>query len=136
MELWQALGVRRGDVVAFVGAGGKTSALLRVGRELAAHNYKVIATTTTKIATDEAAQMYAIRYNSKDLAVVDRAVNFQPFTFIYRSIQNNKLRFSAYLMPSTLMYCWWRPMARGGFPLRPPSPTSRLSHQRPLWLCR
>jgi molybdenum cofactor cytidylyltransferase len=91
MELWQALGVRRGDVVAFVGAGGKTSALLRVGRELAAHNYKVIATTTTKIATDEAAQMYAIRYNSKDLAVVDRAVNFQPFTFIYRSIQNNKV---------------------------------------------
>ena len=36
MELAEALGVRPGDVVALVGGGGKTAALYRLGRELAA----------------------------------------------------------------------------------------------------
>lgn len=36
MELAEALGVGPGDVVAFVGGGGKTAALYRLGRELAA----------------------------------------------------------------------------------------------------
>jgi hypothetical protein len=53
MRLCEALDVRRGDVVAFTGAGGKTSALVQLGYELAEQGWRVISTTTTKIAEQE-----------------------------------------------------------------------------------
>ena len=53
MRLCDALGVQRGEVVAFIGAGGKTSALVRLGEELRADGWRVLATTTTRIAEDE-----------------------------------------------------------------------------------
>ncbi|MBN2306303.1 MAG: putative selenium-dependent hydroxylase accessory protein YqeC [Anaerolineae bacterium] len=53
MRLREALRVRRGDVVAFVGAGGKTSALFRLASELRAEGWRVLATTTTHIARHE-----------------------------------------------------------------------------------
>lgn len=49
MELAGALGIERGDVVALVGAGGKSTALACLTRELAARDLRVIITTTTKI---------------------------------------------------------------------------------------
>ncbi|HML24376.1 MAG TPA: selenium cofactor biosynthesis protein YqeC [Aggregatilinea sp.] len=53
MRLKEALRVQRGDVVAFVGAGGKTSALFRLARELHEDGWRVLATTTTRIAREE-----------------------------------------------------------------------------------
>ena len=53
MRLRDALRVQRGDVVAFVGAGGKTSALFRLANELRADGWRVLATTTTKLASHE-----------------------------------------------------------------------------------
>lgn len=47
MKLGQALGVGTGEVVAFVGAGGKTAALYQLADELWREGYRVIATTTT-----------------------------------------------------------------------------------------
>ncbi|MCL4246922.1 MAG: putative selenium-dependent hydroxylase accessory protein YqeC [Anaerolineae bacterium] len=55
MRLREALDVNTGDVVAFVGAGGKTTALARLARECAADGLRVLATTTTRIAADELA---------------------------------------------------------------------------------
>jgi molybdenum cofactor cytidylyltransferase len=49
MRLSQALRVRQKDVIAFVGGGGKTTAMFRLADELAAQNKRVIATTTTRI---------------------------------------------------------------------------------------
>ncbi len=49
MRLWEALQVRKGDVVSFVGAGGKTTAMYRLGWELAGQGWRVITTTTTMI---------------------------------------------------------------------------------------
>jgi molybdenum cofactor cytidylyltransferase len=49
MRLWEALAVQKGEVVAFVGAGGKTTAMYRLGRELASQGWHVIVTTTTHI---------------------------------------------------------------------------------------
>ena len=49
MTLSDALGVGPGEVVAFIGAGGKTTAIYRVAADLAARGLKVIVTTTTKI---------------------------------------------------------------------------------------
>ena len=49
MTLAEALGVRAGEVVAFIGAGGKTTAMYRLAADLAARGLQVIVTTTTKI---------------------------------------------------------------------------------------
>lgn len=49
MTLTDALGVTPGDVVAFIGGGGKTTAMYCVANEMAARGLKVIVTTTTKI---------------------------------------------------------------------------------------
>ena len=43
----EALGLDRAELVAFVGAGGKTGALLLLGEELAFRSRRVITTTTT-----------------------------------------------------------------------------------------
>jgi molybdenum cofactor cytidylyltransferase len=48
-SLSDALGVRRGDVVALTGGGGKTTAVLRLSRELSAEGFRVIASTTTHV---------------------------------------------------------------------------------------
>jgi molybdenum cofactor cytidylyltransferase len=56
VRLADALAVKKGDVVAFVGGGGKTSALFRLARELAAAGWRVLSTTTTRIAREELAR--------------------------------------------------------------------------------
>ena len=47
VQLVEALGLGPGEVVAFVGAGGKTSALYRLAHELLAQSKRIVATTTT-----------------------------------------------------------------------------------------
>jgi probable selenium-dependent hydroxylase accessory protein YqeC len=48
-SLRRAFGIGPGDVVSIVGAGGKTSLMYRLVRELASAGIPVVATTTTKI---------------------------------------------------------------------------------------
>lgn len=55
MKLLQALRIKRKDVVALVGGGGKTSAMFRLGDELAACGWRVIMTTSTHIGAAQAA---------------------------------------------------------------------------------
>jgi molybdenum cofactor cytidylyltransferase len=52
MRLSDSLRIKRGDVIAFVGAGGKSSAIRRLVNELAPQ-VPVVVTTTTKIALDQ-----------------------------------------------------------------------------------
>jgi probable selenium-dependent hydroxylase accessory protein YqeC len=54
LKLYRALGIEKGDVVAFVGAGGKTSAILQVAHELKEAGVKVLVAPTTKIFVSEA----------------------------------------------------------------------------------
>jgi molybdenum cofactor cytidylyltransferase len=49
MRLYQALCVKANEVISFVGAGGKTTAALRLMEELAGIERQVVFTTTTKI---------------------------------------------------------------------------------------
>lgn len=49
MKLVEASGIHPGDVVAFVGAGGKTTAIWRAQAELVAEGVRAIYTTTTKM---------------------------------------------------------------------------------------
>lgn len=49
MQLKEALGLRDGEMVSLIGAGGKTTALLHLAKELRDEGKKVLVTTTTKI---------------------------------------------------------------------------------------
>ncbi len=54
MKLHLALGISSGDVVAFVGAGGKSSAILTVADELTEAGLSVLVAPTTKMMIKEA----------------------------------------------------------------------------------
>ena len=49
MLLRDALGVTRGEMVSLIGAGGKTTTMFRLAKELRDQGWKVLVTTTTKI---------------------------------------------------------------------------------------
>jgi molybdenum cofactor cytidylyltransferase len=51
--LCDRFGIGAHELVSIVGAGGKTTILIELGRELASRGGRVILTTTTKIATDQ-----------------------------------------------------------------------------------
>jgi len=49
MQLNQALGLRNNELVALIGAGGKTTTMLHLAKELRDAGKKILVTTTTKI---------------------------------------------------------------------------------------
>ena len=53
MKLHEALGISRGDVVAFAGAGGKSSAIVQIARELPEAGMTVVTVPTTKMFLGE-----------------------------------------------------------------------------------
>lgn len=53
-SLAQVLRVKRGDVVCFVGGGGKTTSMFRLAGELARMGWRVVMTTTTHISQEQA----------------------------------------------------------------------------------
>jgi probable selenium-dependent hydroxylase accessory protein YqeC len=63
------LGVRDRDLVAFVGAGGKSTLLFRLGSELAASGASVVATTTTKMGSDQTRRAPTVRRSSDPASV-------------------------------------------------------------------
>lgn len=54
MKLYEALGVRPDDVVAFVGGGGKSGAIIELCRELSEADMRVLVVPTTKMSVSEA----------------------------------------------------------------------------------
>ena len=60
MKLYLALGIASGDVVAFVGAGGKSSAILSVAGELAEAGMTFLTAPTTKMLVSEAEKLGAL----------------------------------------------------------------------------
>ncbi|HEY0128512.1 MAG TPA: selenium cofactor biosynthesis protein YqeC, partial [Rubrobacteraceae bacterium] len=54
MKLHETLGISSGDVVAFVGAGGKSGAILAVAGELTRAGMTVLVAPTTKMLLSEA----------------------------------------------------------------------------------
>src|SRR5512143_321331 len=74
MRLRTALGVRPGEVVAFVGGGGKTTAMFSLAQELAAEGQGVITTTTTRLGADQVALAPAhVRLEKDGLSTAQRA---------------------------------------------------------------
>ncbi len=90
MKFIEALNIERGDTVALVGAGGKTSTMAALAHELAAHGFSVIATTTTRIAHDELPLFpSAVAVPDGVNGQVRFETSEQP-VFVYKSIERDK----------------------------------------------
>lgn len=57
LRLCEAVGISSGDIVAFVGAGGKSSAIRAVASELVAGGLSVVVVPTTKLMVEEAEEI-------------------------------------------------------------------------------
>jgi len=72
MNLSHAFKIQTGDCVAFVGGGGKSTAMFRLGRELSAAGKKVLLTTSTRIfAAQIALAPAAVAFNPETQSVAD-----------------------------------------------------------------
>jgi molybdenum cofactor cytidylyltransferase len=91
MRLRDALRVQRGDVVAFIGAGGKTSALFRLGHELRREGWRVLATTTTRLARSEMefAPLAAPLTPSVSAQTIREWLDEYAFVFLHRDNPNH-----------------------------------------------
>jgi molybdenum cofactor cytidylyltransferase len=63
------LGLGAPELVAFVGAGGKSTLLFELGEELAAARHRVVLTTTTKLGAEQAARARVLCRTSEAGAV-------------------------------------------------------------------
>lgn len=96
MRLDEALRIQRGDVVSFIGAGGKTSALFRLARELSAQGWRVIGTTTTRIAAEEMRQapatvaIHPAADPAQLFGPISQALNDHAFVFLHERVRDHK----------------------------------------------
>jgi len=91
VKLARAFGLSKGEVVAFIGAGGKTSALVGLGYELMEQGWRVLATTTTRVGEDQLDLMpFAMRYDARPSAM-SQALSDHRFVFLYDFIRQNKV---------------------------------------------
>jgi probable selenium-dependent hydroxylase accessory protein YqeC len=71
MTLGEAFSVGEREVISLVGAGGKTTLLYALGRELSALRYGIILTTTTKIFEPEPSPFF-LQFLSPELSAVKK----------------------------------------------------------------
>lgn len=93
MDFFDAINPGKGDIIALVGGGGKTSVMFRLGKEAAKRGYKTVLTTTTKIfypkepvqviLSNEPGQLFRI--------VKDKLSKLQQLVVATEAIPGNKL---------------------------------------------
>ncbi|MEM6527129.1 MAG: selenium cofactor biosynthesis protein YqeC, partial [Chloroflexota bacterium] len=103
MKLHHAFNIQRGDVVAFVGAGGKTSAMIALGHELADMGWRVLATTTTKIGRGQLDLMPGLCHADTTVENISEALNGYHFVFLHTEIGAEKVRGASLERISELM---------------------------------
>jgi len=91
MKLQKAFDIVPGDVVAFVGAGGKTSTLIALGHELAEAGLRVLATTTTRVSIDQLDLMPYATTIDEGMSHLSLALGQNRFVFLYDSIRGNRV---------------------------------------------
>jgi molybdenum cofactor cytidylyltransferase len=91
MKLQKAFDIVPGDVVSFVGAGGKTSTLFALGHELANAGLRVVATTTTRIGHDQLDLMPYAASISDGISHLSLALGQNRFVFLYGQIKGSKV---------------------------------------------
>lgn len=91
MKLHHAFNTARGDVVAFIGAGGKTSTLVSLGYELAEAGWRVLATTTTRIGQEQLELFPRCMTPDSGSEAISEALNEHNFVFLYDAIKEEKV---------------------------------------------
>ncbi len=91
MKLQEALGIVRGDTVAFIGAGGKTSLLVGLGYELLDVGWRVLATTTMDFDAEQLQFMKHAMPYSAGTANISAALSEYGFVFVYAHIADGRV---------------------------------------------
>jgi molybdenum cofactor cytidylyltransferase len=91
MKLQRAFDIARGDVVSLIGAGGKTSTLISLGHELAEDGWRVLATTTTRIAGNQLQLMPHAVTVEASMSSLSAALSKHRFVFLYDTIRSGKV---------------------------------------------
>lgn len=91
MKLQKAFDIMPGDVVALVGAGGKTSTLIAMGHELTAAGLRVLATTTTRIGAEQLSLMPYAAAIDDGVRHLSLALGENRFVFLHGDIRGNKV---------------------------------------------
>ncbi|MCY4008465.1 MAG: selenium cofactor biosynthesis protein YqeC [Chloroflexi bacterium] len=87
MKLNTAFRVKRGDIVSFIGAGGKTATLHALGHELVEQGWRVLATTSTRIPTEQLDFFPSAIQANRSLMEINAALSGQGFVFLYDEIR-------------------------------------------------
>jgi molybdenum cofactor cytidylyltransferase len=82
----QAFGIEKGDHVALIGAGGKTSLMVGIGYELAELGWRVLATSTTPMPLEKLDLMPAALPVDTPLADLSAALTEARFVFLYGEV--------------------------------------------------
>ena len=91
MRFAQAFNLVPGDVVAFIGAGGKTSLMVSLGYELAEAGWRVLATTTTQIAQEQLALFPGSLPANADARSISQALSDKQFVFLRDQVNGGKV---------------------------------------------
>lgn len=91
MKLHQALRITPNEVIAFTGAGGKTSVLVRLGAELYQMGLRVLSTTTTRIGEDQLGLFPQVFRYTDDLFALRHTFEQAGYLFTYSEICAGKV---------------------------------------------
>lgn len=91
MKLQSAFDVVRGDVVSFIGAGGKTATLVGLGYELAEMDWRVLATTTTHLKKDQLELIPGALSIDAGTLAISEALTAHNFVFLYSKIDDDRV---------------------------------------------
>lgn len=101
MKLREAFNIVPGDVVSFIGAGGKTSTLVALGHELAEAGWRVLATTTARLDADQMNLMPSVVSIRRGAREISAALEERRFVFVR---DDRASRGNAAISPSTVAW--------------------------------
>jgi probable selenium-dependent hydroxylase accessory protein YqeC len=94
--LTEALGIKPREVISLVGAGGKTTLMFRIAKELGLNGKKVVVTTTTKILEPTAEERGLLFIDSDEEKIRDFVrgylVPYHPVTIASERLGSGKLK--------------------------------------------
>ena len=96
VSLSEALGVEAREVISLVGAGGKTTLMFRLGKELSLDGKKVVTTTTTKILEPSSGETDCLFVDSDEERIKDflrdRLGQYHHITIARERLESGKLK--------------------------------------------
>jgi molybdenum cofactor cytidylyltransferase len=89
MKFREAFGIEKGDVVSFIGAGGKTSLMVGIGYELAESGWRVLATTTTRLPEEQLSLFPVAMPLTAGPVAISSSLTAEKFVMLYDHIDGS-----------------------------------------------